>query len=237
MGPTAMKGDWQRLARQLGLEPRDPGLLQQALVHRSYLNEVRDRGLRDNERLEFLGDAVLNLVVAEYLYDRFPESTEGELSQMRAHLVRWDTLAAVAERVGLGRFLVLGKGEDLSGGRRRPSNLAGALEAVIGAAYLDGGLEGARELVLRLLEPELERLATGQPLSDSKSELQRVVQARWHQIPRYRVVEAEGPDHAKTFTVEVVLGEQVLGRGQGRSKKQAELEAARQALQTLSRAS
>ncbi len=232
-----MKGDWQRLARQLGLEPRDPGLLQQALVHRSYLNEVRDRGLRDNERLEFLGDAVLNLVVAEYLYDRFPESTEGELSQMRAHLVRWDTLAAVAERVGLGRFLVLGKGEDLSGGRRRPSNLAGALEAVIGAAYLDGGLEGARELVLRLLEPELERLATGQPLSDSKSELQRVVQARWHQIPRYRVVEAEGPDHAKTFTVEVVLGEQVLGRGQGRSKKQAELEAARQALQTLSRAS
>ncbi|GBD12702.1 Ribonuclease 3 [bacterium HR24] len=232
-----MKGDWQRLARQLGLEPRDPGLLQQALVHRSYLNEVRDRGLRDNERLEFLGDAVLNLVVAEYLYDRFPESTEGELSQMRAHLVRWDTLAAVAERVGLGRFLVLGKGEDLSGGRRRPSNLAGALEAVIGAAYLDGGLEGARELVLRLLGPELERLATGQPLSDSKSELQRVVQARWHQIPRYRVVEAEGPDHAKTFTVEVVLGEQVLGRGQGRSKKQAELEAARQALQTLSRAS
>jgi len=221
----------------LGLGMKDPSLLQQALVHRSYLNEVRDRGLHDNERLEFLGDAVLNLAVAEHLYHLFPESTEGELSQMRAHVVRWDTLAAVAERIGLGRYLLLGKGEDLSGGRKRPSNLAGALEAVIGAVYLDGGLEAARQLVLRLLEPELERLATGQPVVDSKSELQRVVQARWHQIPRYRVVEAEGPDHAKTFTVEVVLGEQVLGRGQGRSKKQAELEAARQALQTLSRAS
>ncbi|MCS7276607.1 MAG: ribonuclease III [Dehalococcoidia bacterium] len=232
-----MKRDWQELARVLGLGMKDPSLLQQALVHRSYLNEVRDRGLHDNERLEFLGDAVLNLAVAEHLYHLFPESTEGELSQMRAHVVRWDTLAAVAERIGLGRYLLLGKGEDLSGGRKRPSNLAGALEAVIGAVYLDGGLEAARQLVLRLLEPELERLATGQPVVDSKSELQRVVQARWHQIPRYRVVEAEGPDHAKTFTVEVVLGEQVLGRGQGRSKKQAELEAARQALQTLSRAS
>jgi ribonuclease-3 len=211
--------------------------LQQALVHRSYLNEVKERGVRDNERLEFLGDAVLNLVIAQRLFELFPQQTEGELSQMRAHLVRWDTLAAVAERIGLGRYLVLGKGEDLSGGRRRPSNLAGALEAVIGAVYLDGGLEAAERLVMDLLGPELERLVTGQPVVDSKSELQRVVQARWHQVPRYRVVEAEGPDHAKTFTVEVVLGEQVLGRGQGRSKKQAELEAARQALQTLSRAS
>jgi ribonuclease-3 len=232
-----MARDWRELAAALGLEMREPALLQQALVHRSYLNEVKERGVRDNERLEFLGDAVLNLAVAEHLYSLFPDSSEGELSQMRAHVVRWDTLAAVAERIGLGRYLVLGKGEDLSGGRKRPSNLAGALEAVIGAVYLDGGLEAARRLVMRLLGPELERLAAGQPVVDSKSELQRVVQARWHQIPRYRVVEAEGPDHAKTFTVEVVLGEQVLGRGQGRSKKQAELEAARQALQTLSRAS
>jgi ribonuclease-3 len=232
-----MARDWRELAAALGLEMREPTLLQQALVHRSYLNEVKERGVRDNERLEFLGDAVLNLAVAEHLYSLFPDSSEGELSQMRAHVVRWDTLAAVAERIGLGRYLVLGKGEDLSGGRKRPSNLAGALEAVIGAVYLDGGLEAARRLVMRLLGPELERLAAGQPVVDSKSELQRVVQARWHQIPRYRVVEAEGPDHAKTFTVEVVLGEQVLGRGQGRSKKQAELEAARQALQTLSRAS
>jgi ribonuclease-3 len=232
-----MKRDWQELARALGLQMQQPDLLQQALVHRSYLNEVKERGVRDNERLEFLGDAVLNLVIAQRLFELFPQQTEGELSQMRAHLVRWDTLAAVAERIGLGRYLVLGKGEDLSGGRRRPSNLAGALEAVIGAVYLDGGLEAAERLVMDLLGPELERLVTGQPVVDSKSELQRVVQARWHQVPRYRVVEAEGPDHAKTFTVEVVLGEQVLGRGQGRSKKQAELEAARQALQTLSRAS
>jgi len=232
-----MKRDWQELARALGLQMQQPDLLQQALVHRSYINEVKERGVRDNERLEFLGDAVLNLVIAQRLFELFPQQTEGELSQMRAHLVRWDTLAAVAERIGLGRYLVLGKGEDLSGGRRRPSNLAGALEAVIGAVYLDGGLEAAERLVMDLLGPELERLVTGQPVVDSKSELQRVVQARWHQVPRYRVVEAEGPDHAKTFTVEVVLGEQVLGRGQGRSKKQAELEAARQALQTLSRAS
>ncbi len=234
---TERARDWRELAERARLSFRRPELLQQALVHRSYVNEARGQGLEDNERLEFLGDAVLNLVISEHLYHLFPGRTEGELSQMRAHLVRWDTLAAVAERLSLGEYLVLGRGEALSGGRRRPSNLVGALEAVIGAVFLDRGLPAARRLVLRLLGPELERLAAGEPVVDSKSELQRVVQSRWHQLPRYRVVEAEGPDHAKTFTVEVVLGERVLGRGRGRSKKQAELEAARQALEALSTAS
>ncbi len=221
------------LQKALEIDFRRPALLEQALVHRSYLNEAPELDLESNERMEFLGDAVLGLVISERLYGDYPALSEGHLSQIRALLVRWDTLAEAAERISLGDYLILGRGEEMSGGRTRPSNLAGGLEALIGAAFLDGGITKARKLVLRLLGPELEKVAAGAVAVDSKSQLQHVVQTRWHEIPTYRLISSVGPDHAKTFTVEVVVNSEVLGRGEGRNKKQAELAAARQALDTL----
>jgi len=221
------------LQKALETDFRRPALLEQALVHRSYLNEAPELDLESNERMEFLGDAVLGLVISERLYGDYPALSEGHLSQIRALLVRWDTLAEAAERISLGDYLILGRGEEMSGGRTRPSNLAGGLEALIGAAFLDGGITKARKLVLKLLGPELEKVAAGAVAVDSKSQLQHVVQTRWHEIPTYRLISSVGPDHAKTFTVEVVVNSEVLGRGEGRNKKQAELAAARQALDTL----
>jgi ribonuclease-3 len=221
------------LLRSLGVEFRRPELAGQALIHRSYLNEAPELELESNERMEFLGDAVLGIIVSDRLYKDYPALSEGHLSQLRALLVRWDTLAEAAERVSLGEYLTLGRGEELSGGRGRPSNLAGALEALIGGAFLDGGLTKARKLVLQLLEPELEKIAAGAVAVDSKSQLQHEVQARWHEIPRYRLVSSVGPDHDKTFMVEVSVRSEILGRGEGRNKKQAELAAAREALETL----
>ena len=221
------------LASALGLSFSDADLLQQSLYHRSYLNEAPDREIESNERLEFLGDAVLGLIVSEKLYRDYPALSEGHLSQLRALLVRWDALAQAARRIDLGSYLVLGRGEELSGGRERPSTLAGAYEALIGAAFLDGGMTKARKLVLRLLKPDFDEIAARGVTADSKSELQHVAQTRWRQIPEYRLISSEGPDHAKLFTVEVCIGDQVLGGGQGRNKKQAELNAARQALETL----
>jgi len=221
------------LQQTLAIDFRRPALLEQSLVHRSYLNEAPELDLESNERMEFLGDAVLGLVISERLYGDYPALSEGHLSQIRALLVRWDTLAEAAERISLGDYLILGRGEEMSGGRTRPSNLAGGLEALIGAAFLDGGITKARKLVLKLLGPELEKVAAGAVAVDSKSQLQHVVQTRWHEIPTYRLISSVGPDHAKTFTVEVVVNSEVLGRGEGRNKKQAELAAARQALDTL----
>jgi len=223
----------EELSEALGVSFSNQGLLRQSLYHRSYLNEAPDREIESNERLEFLGDAVLGLIVSDKLYRDYPGLSEGHLSQLRALLVRWDALAQAAQRIDLGAYLVLGRGEELSGGRNRPSNLAGALEALIGAAFMDGGMGKARKLVLRLLNPDFDEIAARGVTADSKSELQHVAQTRWHQIPEYRLISSEGPDHAKLFTVEVCVGEQVLGRGQGRNKKQAELNAARQALETL----
>jgi ribonuclease III len=222
----------KELAESLGIVFKDHAKLEQALYHRSYLNEAPE-DVESNERLEFLGDAVLGLVISERLFKDYPDLSEGKLSQIRALLVRWDALANAAERIDLGEYLVLGKGEEMSGGRKRPSNLAGGLEALIGAAYMDGGLRVAQKLVLRLLKPDLEEIAAQGFSADSKSELQHVAQTRWRHIPQYALISSEGPDHAKLFTVEVLVGDQVLGRGQGRNKKQAELNAARQALETL----
>ena len=220
------------LARALGVLFKDGALLQQAMYHRSYLNEAGE-SVESNERMEFLGDAVLGLIVSDKLYRDYPGLSEGHLSQLRAILVRWDALARVAGRINLGDYLVLGRGEEMSGGRERPSNLAAALEALIGASFLDGGMTAARKLVLKLLKPDFEEIAAQGVTADSKSELQHLAQTRWHEIPAYRLLSSEGPDHAKLFTVEVLVGNQVVGQGQGRNKKQAELNAARQALETL----
>ena len=222
----------EHLQEQLGVSFKDIANLAQALYHRSYLNEAAE-DVESNERLEFLGDAVLGLIISDRLYKDYPAMTEGQLSQVRALLVRWDALAGAAERINLGQYLVLGRGEEMSGGRERPSNLAGGLEALIGAAFIDSGMKLASRIVLDLLEPELEEIRTSGFTVDSKSELQHLAQTQYHEIPQYTLISSEGPDHAKLFTVEVSVGDRVMGAGQGRNKKQAELNAARQALETL----
>ncbi len=229
---TSVSRSAEDLQTRLGVSFKDIANLKQALYHRSYLNEA-DEDVESNERLEFLGDAVLGLIISDRLFKDYPAMTEGQLSVVRAILVRWDALAHAAERIDLGQYLVLGRGEEMSGGRERPSNLAGALEALIGAAFIDSGMALASKIVLEQLKPELDEIEASGFTVDSKSELQHLAQTQYHEIPQYTLVSSEGPDHAKLFTVQVSVGDQEMGRGQGRNKKQAELNAARQALETL----
>jgi len=214
-------------------EFRDPSLLTRALTHRSYLNEHPEVSLEDNERLEFLGDAVLDFVVGAWLYNRFPELREGRLTSLRAALVKTDTLAGFAAAVGLPAQLRLGKGETDSGGRERQSLLCNAFEAAIGALYLDQGLDAVRAFLQKLLSDEVERVMTDERDRDAKSILQEWSQAKHGYTPRYRTVHAEGPDHARQFTIEVHINEHVVGRGVGPSKQIAAQAAASDALARL----
>ncbi len=223
------------LQASLSVSFNDPSVLQQALVHRSYLNENPGSNLSSNERLEFLGDAVLGFVVASELFSRFPGLSEGELTKLRSALVRGETLSRIALQLNLGSYLYLGRGEEESGGRYRPRNLSCALEAVIGAVFVDQGLDVARSLILRLLRGKLERITEDKSISDYKSRLQQIIQADHRVTPVYRTVAEFGPDHAKVFTVEVLVGGLVIGRGRGRSKRAAEMDAARNALESLTR--
>jgi ribonuclease-3 len=221
------------LQAALGVKFEDESLLQQALVHRSYLNENPALHLVSNERLEFLGDAVLGFVVANELYSRFPDFSEGELTRLRAALVRGETLSRIAASLQLGEYLYLGHGEEESGGRSRARNLSCTLEAVIGAVFLDGGLDAVESFILKLLNGELEGVVEDKLAADYKSRLQQLIQSERKITPIYRTIEEVGPDHAKTFTVEVLAGDSILGRGSGRSKRAAEVDAARHALQGL----
>ncbi len=225
--------DWDSWQRALGIYFSDVSLLEQAFVHSSYLNENPDFPLPDNERLEFLGDAVLDFVVAEYLYMQFPELREGDLTMIRAFLVCRESLNEVASSLNLGHSLLLGRGEEATGGRTRQNNLANAMEALIGAIYVDQGLSMAKEFVLRQLQPFLERIRAEGISPNYKALLQEFVQKQTQSAPTYRVTEAIGPDHDKQFTVEVVLEKEVLGSGMGKSKKAAEVEAARIAWEKL----
>jgi ribonuclease-3 len=220
------------LCRRLGLEALDPVHGLAALTHKSYVNEHRDEGA-DNERLEFLGDAVVDLAVSHRLMERFPDADEGELSKLRALLVNEETLARVARHLGLGGLLRMGRGEEMTGGRDKSSVLADALEAVIGAVYLSSGLPGALSVVDRLFGDLLQGVAEGKSGEDWKTRLQELVQTRLRQSPRYRVVSEEGPDHSKTFEVEVTVGTELFARARGRSKKEAEQAAARETLTML----
>ncbi len=222
------------LQKILGVSFNEPSLLKQALVHSSYTNENPDLASASNERLEFLGDAVLGQVVAAKLYRDFPHLSEGEMTKLRAILVRRDTLARIAGTINLGNHLYLGRGEEASGGRDKPANLSSALEAVIAAVYLDQGSASAQEFILRLFTAELQKAVSQRKGTDYKSELQELIQARTQQAPTYHVIEATGPDHDKRFTVEVRLGDTVLGRGTGKSKKAAETAAARATLEQIS---
>jgi ribonuclease-3 len=223
----------QALAARLDHAFHDPSLLDAALVHTSYVNERPGRGLQANERLEFLGDAVLGVVVAHRLYQLRPESPEGELTVLRAWLVRQSTLARWARQIGLGPHLLLGRGEARGGGRDRPALLSRAFEALIGAVYLDGGLEAAREVLLRFVDAELQAGFSPQRVVDAKSRLQQVTQARFESTPIYNLVDHSGPGHAPVFVVEVKVGPEIVARGSGHSKRAAQQAAAHAALQLL----
>jgi ribonuclease-3 len=208
-------------------------LLEQALVHRSYLNENPDFPLASNERLEFFGDAILGYITAEHLFVHYPQLSVGEMTTLRAALVRRDTLAQWARALELGRFMYLGRGEAVSGGRDRPALLAATFEAVVAAIALDADLEAARAFLRRFVAPETQRLLAEESAKDYKSRLQEVVQSLRQITPTYRIVATLGPDHEKTFIVEVLAGADVLGRGSGLSKQAAEQEAAKEALSAL----
>lgn len=221
------------LQQRIGYRFSGTTLLREALTHRSYANERRDSDGIDNQRLEFLGDAVLGLVVGEQLYSRFAGLPEGELTRIRAETVNAGALAQAARAIGLGTALLLGKGEEKSGGRTKENILADALEAILGAIYLDGGLEAVRPVVLQLLGDRVLAAASRQVGTDYKTRLQEYFQARRRPAPEYVLVAAEGPVHDRLFTVEVRSDEECLALGTGRSKKEAEQQAACGALERL----
>ena len=219
------------LEAAIGYRFKNISLLQNALTHSSYANERWHNSLMSNERLEFLGDAILGMTVAKYLYQTFPDRPEGELTRMRADMVCEQTLAKVAARIELGRHLLLGNGEDQGGGRTRNSILADAVESVIAACYLDGGLESAQRFIEQfiLVEVPVKQLHN----ADYKTALQELVQQKKNQVLTYTLVGESGPDHDKKFDVEVKLNGIVVGSGSGSSKKRAEQDAARSALEKL----
>ena len=224
----------QLLESALGLKFRDLELLQQALVHRSLLNEQGGQPEDSYERLEYLGDAVLELTVSTELFRRFPVLDEGDLTKLRSSLVRGESLANVARRLSLGDFILLGKGEEATGGRQRDSILAAAFEAVVAAVYLDQGYDQASRFVAQSLESELQQVSQqGTPPDNPKSGLQERVQAIGLPTPKYRLAASEGPDHNPLFTVEVLVDGEVAGTGQGGKRSEAEQSAARDALSRI----
>lgn len=222
-----------KLERLLGYSFRNRTLLGTALTHSSWANENKKSGAACNERLEFLGDSVLGFIVAEHLYQNEPDMPEGQMTRMRAELVCEKSLAGAADALGLGSFLKFGRGEELSGGRKRPSILADAFEAVVAAIYMDGGFGEAKKLVARLIFPQLQ--AGGQAAFDYKTALQELVQKKSGRTLSYHLTGESGPDHMKTFTVEVRLNGEVKGEGTGKNKKEAEQAAAKAALAEMTK--
>lgn len=218
------------LEKRIDYKFNNKNYLIEALTHSSFANE-RHNGYKSNERMEFLGDAVLSIVSAEYLYHKYPDMPEGELSKLRSSLVCTDSLSGFARRIDLGSALFLGKGEAHSGGQNRPSILENAFEALIAAVYLDGGMENARKFVLSFLDSTIENHQIN--FVDYKSTLQEIVQQNPDENVSYYLVSERGPDHNKVFEVEVHLNSNVIGKGIGRSKKSAEQEAAREALKLM----
>jgi len=213
---------------------QDPNRLTEALTHSSYANEHREQGLKCNERLEFLGDSVLSIVISDYIYRRFIDLDEGDLTKIRASIVCEDSLAIAAKKIDLGQSLYLGKGEELTGGRKRKSILADAFEAVIGAIYLDGGIEEARTFISESLKAIIDAGIHGRLNRDYKTEFQEYVQRNGEVAIRYDIIDQTGPDHCKEFQAAVYVDDRLYGQGIGFSKKEAEQEAAQDALEKLS---
>ena len=232
-GPS-MDGPRNNSTSLLGFQFRDPSLFQLALVHRSYCNEHGLDASQSYERLEFLGDAVLELIISAHLYRQFPNDDEGQLTKARSSLVKGQVLAGVARRLGLGERLLVGRGVEDSGGRHQESVLAAALEAVLGAVYLDQGLDAARNFVNLHMKHELmEMNRLGSPPENPKSRLQEFLQGQGRPTPQYRLVHQEGPDHNPVFTVEAIVDDEVIGAGRGSKKSEAESAAAAAALHRL----
>ena len=223
---------YKKLEKKIGLKFKDSHLLQKAFVHRSYLNEHKSSKLESNERLEFLGDAVLELVVTEYLYSNYP-NPEGELTNWRSALVKGEMLAKIAEDLDLGSYLYLSHGEERSGGRNKDYLLANTLEAVIGVIYLELGYKKARDFIEKFLLVHLEDILTKGSHIDAKSQLQELAQEKVGVTPVYQVLHDEGPDHEKIFTMGAYVEDRIVGKGKGGSKQSAEQKAAEDALKRL----
>ncbi|MCE5259827.1 MAG: ribonuclease III [Chloroflexi bacterium] len=222
--------DLVRMQDKLGYQFKEPALLIQALTHPSYVNELPNNTEDDNQRLEFLGDAILGFLVGEWLFNRYPGAREGELTSLRAHLVRTESLAGFAREMAVGQFMRFGRGERVSGGARREANLCAAFEAIVGAVFLDSDMNTARAWLYTLLAPRAKDIDDHRRTRDPKSHLQEFVQGRYKITPTYSIIASEGPDHAKQFTSEVSIDGQPWGRGTGFSKQAAEQSAAAAAL-------
>ena len=223
----------QQFQKNLGYSFKDLRLLLRALTHRSYVNESPLDAVDDNERLEFLGDAILDVITSEMLYHRYPEMPEGRMTSMRAALVRTETLGRLASYLNVGDVLRLGRGEGEHGGASRPANLCAALEALAGAIYLDGGLESVKKVFEPHFIPAADAILARELDRDAKSKFQEWSQANMGDTPYYQTVQEQGPDHEKTFTVQVLIGDKVFGEGQGRSKQIAAQAAAKFALERI----
>lgn len=222
--------NFEKFEKRAGVIFKDKNLLKQAFTHRSYINENRGTALGHNERLEFLGDAVLELVITDYLYGRLKDSTEGELTSLRSALVNADTCSLVAQTLGANDFLLLSRGESKDTGRARQYILANTLEAIIGAIYIDQGYEMAKNFILTHIAPLIEEILKGGDWTDAKSLFQEKAQEYTGLTPIYKTIRESGPDHDKRFTISVSVGGEPYGEGEGKSKQDAEQEAARQAL-------
>ena len=223
----------RKFEKNIGYKFKEESLLKEALTHSSYANEHKNLNIKDNERLEFLGDAILDLVVSDFLYKKHPDLPEGDLSKLRASIVCEAFLIKAAKEINLGKFLHLGKGEEMTGGRERTSILADAFEAVIGAIYLDGELGQAKDFINQFIISFMDSLTEGRRIEDYKTHLQEIIQRDGSQSLSYVVVSEEGPDHDKCFSVNVMRNDLVLGTGKGKTKKEAEQQAAYVALDKL----
>jgi len=217
--------------KNVGTTFKNKKLLQQAFIHRSYINENREKGLEHNERLEFLGDAVLELVVTDFLFNKYPDRNEGDLTSFRSALVNTNTLSSVADKLGANNFLMLSKGESQDTGRARSFILANTFESIVGAIYLDQGYEEAKKFIQKNIFSLIDEIVEFNLWKDAKSRLQEVVQEKLSVTPNYKVLAEEGPDHDRVFSVGVYFGENLGGEGKGNSKQEAEQEAALNALE------
>lgn len=223
----------QNLEKTIGLEFKNKQLLKKALTHRSYLNEHPEFQLGSNERLEFLGDAVLELIASNLLFQKLPQYAEGLLTDIRSGLVRTTTLSAIAKEIQLGDYLLLSRGEEELGGRKNNTLLANCLEAVIGAIYLDQNFASAQKFILPFLQPRLEKIIKSKTFKDSKSLFQETIQSKEKITPEYKVLDESGPDHNKIFTVGLYTGNKLWAKGKGKSKQEAEEKAAETALKEI----
>ena len=230
---TPIKSEnFSSLETQIQINFQNKHIIKNAFIHRSYLNEHKDFKDQSNERLEFLGDSVLSIIVSDFLFKNLPNSPEGELTQIRASLVRTETLAAVARKLNLGNFLLLSKGEEDSGGRDNKTILANTFEALVGAIYMDQGIANAEKFIQVNILSSWKKLSTT-AVVDFKSKLQETLQRRFHQSPKYKLVSAFGPDHNRNFEMAVLIDEKVLGLGRGKNKQSAAQKAAENALKSL----